>query len=202
MQRYLPECRRIRSPASPTPARICKGCKDGPRADRPHGAAAADRTGLSQQALATRLGISASYLNLIEHDQRAVTASLLIKLGETLRVDLGDVVRHARSASSRSGCARPSPTRCWAPTRCRRRKSRQLAAGSAECRAGGAGAVSRLARGAGGCRRHRAALRPPRPAAERGGARFLRRSRQPFSDAGRRRPKRWPGSWRRPRRPK
>jgi predicted transcriptional regulator/transcriptional regulator with XRE-family HTH domain len=43
---------------------------------------------LSQQALAVRLGISASYLNLIEHDQRAVTASLLIKLGETLRVDL------------------------------------------------------------------------------------------------------------------
>ncbi|MDQ2804482.1 MAG: short-chain fatty acyl-CoA regulator family protein [Pseudomonadota bacterium] len=43
---------------------------------------------LSQQVLAGRLGISASYLNLIEHDQRAVTASLLIKLGETLRVDL------------------------------------------------------------------------------------------------------------------
>ena len=43
---------------------------------------------VSQQALAVRLGISASYLNLIEHDQRAVTASLLIKLGETLRVDL------------------------------------------------------------------------------------------------------------------
>lgn len=47
--------------------------------------------GLSQQALATRLGISASYLNLIEHDQRAVTATLLIKLGETLRVDLGEL---------------------------------------------------------------------------------------------------------------
>jgi hypothetical protein len=44
--------------------------------------------GLTQQALAARLGISASYLNLIEHDQRAVTASLLIKLGETLAVDL------------------------------------------------------------------------------------------------------------------
>ncbi len=43
---------------------------------------------LSQQALASRLGISASYLNLIEHDQRAVTASLLIKLAETLRVEL------------------------------------------------------------------------------------------------------------------
>lgn len=46
---------------------------------------------LSQQALSTRLGISASYLNLIEHDQRAVTASLLIKLAETLRVDLGEL---------------------------------------------------------------------------------------------------------------
>ena len=39
--------------------------------------------------LAARLGISPSYLNLIEHDQRGVTASLLIKLTETLRVDLG-----------------------------------------------------------------------------------------------------------------
>ena len=46
---------------------------------------------LSQNTLATRLGISASYLNLIEHDQRAVTASLLIKLAETLRVDLGEL---------------------------------------------------------------------------------------------------------------
>lgn len=44
--------------------------------------------GLTQQALAARLGISASYLNLIEHDQRAVTASLLIKLTETLDVAL------------------------------------------------------------------------------------------------------------------
>ncbi len=44
--------------------------------------------GLTQQALASRLGISASYLNLIEHDQRGVTAALLIKLGHTLQVDL------------------------------------------------------------------------------------------------------------------
>jgi transcriptional regulator with XRE-family HTH domain len=43
---------------------------------------------LSQQALATRLGISASYLNLIEHDQRAVSGSLLIKIAETLQLDL------------------------------------------------------------------------------------------------------------------
>ncbi|MBV9816181.1 MAG: DUF2083 domain-containing protein, partial [Alphaproteobacteria bacterium] len=43
---------------------------------------------LSQQALANRLGISASYLNLIEHDQRAVSGTLLIKLAETLQLDL------------------------------------------------------------------------------------------------------------------
>src|SRR5919108_1029931 len=43
---------------------------------------------LSQQALANRLGISASYLNLIEHDQRAVSGSLLIKLAEALHLDM------------------------------------------------------------------------------------------------------------------
>ena len=44
--------------------------------------------GFTQQALAARLGISPSYLNLIEHDQRSLTASLLVKLGTVLRVDL------------------------------------------------------------------------------------------------------------------
>ncbi len=43
---------------------------------------------LSQQALASRLGISASYLNLIEHDQRAVSGTLLIKLAEIFQLDL------------------------------------------------------------------------------------------------------------------
>ena len=47
--------------------------------------------GLTQQVLATRLGISASYLNLLEHDQRNVTASLLIKLAETLSIDLASL---------------------------------------------------------------------------------------------------------------
>ncbi len=46
---------------------------------------------LAQQALAARLGISASYLNLIEHDQRGVAATLLIKLAETLKVDFGEL---------------------------------------------------------------------------------------------------------------
>ena len=46
---------------------------------------------MTQQALASRLGISASYLNLIEHDQRNVTASLLIKLAEVLQIELASL---------------------------------------------------------------------------------------------------------------
>ena len=42
---------------------------------------------MSQQALASQLGISASYLNLIEHDQRNVTPALLPRLAEALAVD-------------------------------------------------------------------------------------------------------------------
>jgi len=44
--------------------------------------------GFSQQGLAQKLGISTSYLNLVEHDQRGVTASLLFKLTDILDVDL------------------------------------------------------------------------------------------------------------------
>jgi predicted transcriptional regulator/transcriptional regulator with XRE-family HTH domain len=47
-----------------------------------------NETGLTQVQLAQRLMISASYLNLIEHNQRPVTVSLLSKLGEVLNIDL------------------------------------------------------------------------------------------------------------------
>jgi len=43
---------------------------------------------LTQAQMATQLGISASYLNLIEHNQRPVTVPLLLKLGQTFSVDL------------------------------------------------------------------------------------------------------------------
>src|SRR5262249_38083673 len=43
---------------------------------------------LSQTELARRLRISPSYLNLIEHDRRVLSADLLIKLGEILPIDL------------------------------------------------------------------------------------------------------------------
>ena len=46
------------------------------------------QAGLTQAALAARLGISPSYLNLLEHDRRPVTAELLLQLAKALDVDL------------------------------------------------------------------------------------------------------------------
>ncbi|MCO5170301.1 MAG: short-chain fatty acyl-CoA regulator family protein [Planctomycetes bacterium] len=43
---------------------------------------------LTQAALAERLGISPSYLNLIEHDRRPLTARLLLELARLFEVDL------------------------------------------------------------------------------------------------------------------
>jgi predicted transcriptional regulator/transcriptional regulator with XRE-family HTH domain len=43
---------------------------------------------LTQVALAGKLGISPSYLNLIEHNQRTLTRPLLVKLSETFEIDL------------------------------------------------------------------------------------------------------------------
>lgn len=45
-------------------------------------------TGLSQTEMAAQIGISPSYLNLIEHNQRPVTVPLLFKLGQTFEIDL------------------------------------------------------------------------------------------------------------------
>jgi predicted transcriptional regulator/DNA-binding XRE family transcriptional regulator len=46
------------------------------------------RVGLSQADLAKRLGVSPSYLNLLEHDRRPVTSALLLELARVLDVDL------------------------------------------------------------------------------------------------------------------
>jgi predicted transcriptional regulator/transcriptional regulator with XRE-family HTH domain len=47
---------------------------------------------LTQVELARRLGISPSYLNLIEHNQRPLTAELLIKLAKEFKLDFNDFV--------------------------------------------------------------------------------------------------------------
>jgi len=49
------------------------------------------KAGLTQAALARRLGISASYLNLIEHDHRPLSAALLIKLAREFELDIQDL---------------------------------------------------------------------------------------------------------------
>src|SRR5437899_1812245 len=46
------------------------------------------REGLSQTAMAERLGVSSSYLNLIEHDRRPISANLLIRLAQFAEFDL------------------------------------------------------------------------------------------------------------------
>ena len=45
-------------------------------------------SGLSQAQMAEQLAISASYLNLIEHNQRPVTVGLLLKLAQNFGIDL------------------------------------------------------------------------------------------------------------------
>ena len=46
--------------------------------------------GLTQAALAARLGVSTAYLNLIENDRRRLTPELLIRLTRTLSVELDE----------------------------------------------------------------------------------------------------------------
>src|ERR1700747_1337733 len=78
----------ILSVSSQTETDFCKGCKmSRVQIGRTVRRLRTERN-LSQQALANRLGISASYLKLIEHDQRAVSGTMLIKLAEIFHLDL------------------------------------------------------------------------------------------------------------------
>ena len=45
------------------------------------------REGLTQAAMAAQLGISPSYLNLVERNQRPLTARLLVRLAEAYDFD-------------------------------------------------------------------------------------------------------------------
>src|SRR5438552_2573838 len=48
------------------------------------------REGLTQSDLASKLEISPSYLNLIEHNQRPLPAHLLLRVAQVLHADLGN----------------------------------------------------------------------------------------------------------------
>jgi len=47
--------------------------------------------GLNQSAMAAEIGLSPSYLNHLERNQRPVTAQVLLKLAETFEVDLNSL---------------------------------------------------------------------------------------------------------------
>src|SRR5688572_19837470 len=47
--------------------------------------------GLSQTQMAEEIGISPSYVNLIERNQRPVTAQILVKMAEAYDIDLRDL---------------------------------------------------------------------------------------------------------------
>lgn len=54
--------------------------------------------GMNQTQMADDLGISPSYLNLIEHNQRPVTVPLLLRLGQVFGIDLQDFAQDDNSA--------------------------------------------------------------------------------------------------------
>jgi hypothetical protein len=58
--------------------------------------------GLSQSAMAQELGISVSYLNLIERNQRPITAQLLIKLSEQYAIDLRSFAEQEETQSAQA----------------------------------------------------------------------------------------------------
>ncbi len=47
--------------------------------------------GITQAALAARLGISASYLNLIESDKRSIAGALLKRIADALGLSLAEI---------------------------------------------------------------------------------------------------------------
>lgn len=55
--------------------------------------------GLNQSAMAAQLGVSASYLNHLERNQRPVTAGVLLRLAETFDIDVKSFAAEGRDSS-------------------------------------------------------------------------------------------------------
>ena len=76
--------------------------------------------GLSQTQIAEGLGISPSYINLIERNQRPVTAQLLMRLAQTYDLDLRDLAS-ADEDRFFAELNEISPIRCSGRSTCRNR---------------------------------------------------------------------------------
>ncbi len=72
----------------------------GPRMRRLRG-----RLGLTQTRMAEELGVSTSYLNLIERNQRPLTAPFLLKLSETYNADLRELIAEGEEQVEREVAA-------------------------------------------------------------------------------------------------
>ncbi|RYY05932.1 MAG: XRE family transcriptional regulator, partial [Alphaproteobacteria bacterium] len=72
--------------------------------------------GLTQTAMATGLGVSPSYLNHIERNQRPVTAQLLLRLTEAYDVDLRQFNQVGEANQSRLAEAMADPVFAGATT--------------------------------------------------------------------------------------
>lgn len=86
---------------------------------------------LTQAEMAERMGISASYLNLIEHNQRPVTVPVLLRLGKTFDIDLQEFARDEESQLA-DGLTEVFADPLFDDTDLRRRDIRDLAAQSPE----------------------------------------------------------------------
>ena len=100
--------------------------------------------GLTQTAMAEGLGISPSYLNLIERNQRPLTVQLILKLASVYKVDPDELQGEARGsvAALEGSVFRPAAGRRIAGRPGTDRDRR----GGAQCVGRGDKAVSRLSR--------------------------------------------------------
>ena len=68
--------------------------------------------GLNQAAMADEIGISASYLNHLERNQRPVTAGILLRLAEAFDIDMKAFASDGGDTPAPTSSRRSSPTRC------------------------------------------------------------------------------------------
>ena len=75
----------MESPVNKSPGARSEKLLIGPRLRRLR-----TKLGLTQTRMAEELGISGSYLNLMERNQRAMSAKVLLRLSETYDIDLSE----------------------------------------------------------------------------------------------------------------